>query len=242
MSTISTSLNLGSSYFTNDIYRRFLKPDAGPKEMVWIGRLVMAFFMVAVGFLALQLDSALQTFNILLSIGAGTGLLFILRWYWDRINAWSEISAMIISFVVSLFMQLNDFPGLEEWHKLVIGVGVTTIGWVAVTFLTPRNDPEKLVQFYNEIQPRGPGWEWTKRQPDAIKTRARSGQTMNASLMCMISACISVYSTMFGIGQLLQAQHLMGSLAISFALAAAFVCWRTWMKNFAKDRALASPE
>lgn len=232
MSTISTSLNLGSSYFTNDVYRRFINPQAEPKRLVTIGRIAMAGIMLLAGFLALQLQSALQTFNLLLSIGAGTGLLFILRWYWDRINAWSEISAMVISFVISVFMQLSDFPTLEDWHKLVISIAITTVGWIAVTLLTPREDAEKLVAFYNKIQPRGPGWEWTKAQPRAIKQRDRSGQTLHISLLCMILACISVYTTMFAIGRFLQANMQFGFVALVVAIASSAACFYYWQKHF----------
>jgi len=232
MSTMSTSLNLGSSYFTNDVYMRFVNPKAKPAQLVTIGRVAMAITMVAAGFLALQLESALQSFNILLSIGAGTGLLFLLRWYWDRINAWSEISAMIISFVTSLALQLGNFPNLLDWEKLLISVGVTTAGWIIVTLITPRDDPDTLVGFYNKVQPRGPGWEWTKAQPSATRERNRSAHTLHLSLACMVLGCTAVYSTMFAIGHALKSANQMAFIASAVAVISGGVCYRIWAQTF----------
>lgn len=146
MSTISTHLNWGSSYVVNDFYARFIKKDASEKEKVLVGRLSTFLMIVCAAFLALILEEARDAFNLLLQIGAGTGLLFILRWFWRRINPYSEITAMAVSFIIAVFFFLNDKMDnplivLETHWQLVAGVLVTTVSWVAVTLLTK---PSKL--------------------------------------------------------------------------------------------------
>jgi SSS family solute:Na+ symporter len=150
MSTISTQLNWGSSYVVNDFYVRFIKPEASEKRQVLVGRISTVVLMILSALIALALSNALQAFNILLQIGAGTGLLFILRWFWWRINAFSELAAMIISFMVAVYFEFFGPEDLDDYMKLLIGVGITTVGWLVVTFLTPPTDHKTLVDFYNE--------------------------------------------------------------------------------------------
>ena len=138
MSTISTHLNWGSSYIVNDFYIRFIKPSASQKEMVLVGRVSTVIMMFLAALLATVLEEAQEAFNLLLQIGAGTGLLFILRWFWSKINPWSEISAMTISFLIAIFFFINgklETPiiKMEDHWKLVTGVIITTITWVLVT-------------------------------------------------------------------------------------------------------------
>src|SRR5690554_2103805 len=156
MSTISTHLNWGSSYVVNDFYVRFMRKNASDKEQVTVGRTSTVIMMIFAGILALVLDEARDGFNILLSIGAGTGLLFILRWFWSRINPYSEIAAMAISFLIAAFFFINgkmETPMIEipGYMELVIGVIVTTIGWVAVTLLTKPSKAETLNSFNSLI-------------------------------------------------------------------------------------------
>ncbi len=181
MSTISTHLNWGSSYVVNDFYRRFVRPEATEKELVRVGRVSTVTLVVLAAALALQLENALQAFQILLQIGAGTGLLFLLRWFWWRINAWSEISAMVISFLVAMGFfiqhklesrQIEDLvsQGMERaaaaaqvgrmpaWQELLVGVAVTTIGWILVTLVTRPTEDSVLISFYRLTRPGGPGW------------------------------------------------------------------------------------
>lgn len=156
MSTISTHLNWGSSYVVNDFYARFIRPESSDKEQVLIGRISTILMMIFAALLALVLEEARDAFNLLLQIGAGTGLLFILRWFWSRINPYSEIAAMALSFVIALFFFVNgkmETPLVElagHW-QLVFGVVVTTIGWVAVTFMTKPSDEETLNSFNSLI-------------------------------------------------------------------------------------------
>ncbi|MDE0056393.1 MAG: Na+:solute symporter [Gammaproteobacteria bacterium] len=157
MSTVSTQLNWGASYVVNDFYRRFVAPEADERTLVLVGRLTTVLLMVLAGWLALYLESALQAFNVLLTIGAGTGLLFFLRWFWWRISAFSEIAAMAVSFVAALYFQFAELPGWTSWQRLVGGVAVTTVGWVLATYLCPRTDPAVLRRFYRRIRPGGGG-------------------------------------------------------------------------------------
>ena len=145
MSTISTHLNWGASYVVDDVYKRFLKPNATDAHYVAVGRAVTVALTLLALLVALALHNAMQAFQILLQIGAGTGLIFLLRWYWWRINAWGEIAAMAISFLVALYFQfvhvrLLGFPPLHPSLALVAGVLITTLGWLLVTFTTPPTD------------------------------------------------------------------------------------------------------
>ncbi|WP_370227549.1 sodium:solute symporter family protein [Mesoflavibacter sp.] len=152
MSTISTQLNWGSSYIVNDFYKRFLKPEATDKEQVLVGRISTVLLMLCAALFSFYLQSAADVFNLLLQIGAGTGLLFILRWFWSRINPYSEIAAMVISFLIAVFFFINgklDTPMVTiagHW-QLVLGVVITTFGWIIVTLLTQPTDAKTLATF-----------------------------------------------------------------------------------------------
>src|SRR5210317_116519 len=180
MSTISTHLNWGSSYVVNDFYKQQIKPGASEKELVAVGRITTVVLMVCSAALALFLTNALQLFDIILMFGAGTGLIFILRWFWWRINAWSEISAMIVSGVLSILFNFGSLgttffggDGLEgifpSWAKFPVVVLLTSIVWIAVTFLTSPEREETLDRFYKQTQPGGPGWK--TQQEKAISKR-----------------------------------------------------------------------
>jgi Na+/proline symporter len=191
MSTLSTHLNWGSSYVVNDFYLRFLKPEASDKELVAVGRISTVVLMVLSSFLALALSSALSAFAILLQIGAGTGLIFILRWFWWRINAYTEISAMIISFAVAIFFELInptlgwvDIPEGQSYLKLVYSVSITTVGWLLVTFLTQPEKDEVLLSFYRKVQPASLGWKKVlDRYPAEKQEKGRLGMEIGLMLV-----------------------------------------------------------
>ncbi len=158
MSTIATHLNWGSSYVVNDVYKRFVNPAASEKTLVNVGRLSTVVMMVFAALLSLQLTNAVQAFQIMLQIGAGTGLLFILRWFWWRINPWSELAAMVVSFIVTLALQLGSFAAAwAEYQRIVVGVAITTVAWVGVTLLTAPSDERVLREFVRRTNPGGPG-------------------------------------------------------------------------------------
>lgn len=162
MSTISTHLNWGASYFAFDFYKRFIRPESSEKELVWVGRLSIVVLMVLAGVFSLFLKDALSAFQILLQIGAGTGLIFILRWFWWRINAYSEISGMVISFIIALWFAFFQEPvfgfTFKSHEQLLLSVGLTTVVWIVITLLTKPTDTEVLLSFYKRVQPYGIGW------------------------------------------------------------------------------------
>lgn len=230
MSTVSTHLNWGSSYVVNDFYKRFLKPEASDKELVNVGRLSTVVLMGLSALLALALTNALQAFNILLQIGAGTGLIFILRWFWWRINAWSEISAMVISFFVALIFEFV-FPEIPSHIKLIAGVGITTAGWVVVTFLTRPTPHATLLSFYKLIKPHPTGWGAVIR-PAITTGELQRDEVLPGKLplelLCMIAGCFLVYGALFGIGFWLYGE--MGKAAIGAVVTAVsgFILVKSW--------------
>ncbi len=211
MSTMSTQLNWGASYFVNDFYRRFIRPEATEGQLVLVGRMVTPVLMLIACVLALFLETAMQAFHILLSIGAGTGLLFLLRWFWWRINAYSEIAAMIISFIVAFSFHLVDLPGWTHWEKLVVGVAITTVGWLLVTLMTPQTDPAVLRRFFRLVQPRGPGWRRVIEEARAAGEEivlTSAGYNMTDALLAFFMACLCGYGALFFIGSLIYGNYL----------------------------------
>ena len=203
MSTMSSQVNWGASYVVNDFYRRFLRPDAGEKELVAAGRVTTVLLMIIACTFALFLENALQAFGILLTIGAGTGLLFLLRWFWWRINAWSEISAMLISFAMALYFQFADLPGWSDWQRLLGGVVLTTLGWLTITLLTPATDTKKLREFVKLVKPGGRGWNRVKRDAERDGEDLEQGveaDNLPGALLNVLLASLAVYSTLFATG------------------------------------------
>lgn len=227
MSTLSTHLNWGSSYVVNDFYQRFINPDATEKQMVNVGRISTVLLMVFAALFALTLDNALEAFNILLQIGAGTGLIFILRWFWWRINAYTEIAGMFISFAVALGMKfIYPLLGLRElasWEVLLIGVAITTVGWLLVTFLTPPTDAAVLRRFYKKIHPGGPGWAPVEVNLPAEET-VGDGR-LAFGILAMLIGASAIYGALFATGYYLYG-NLTGTLvAGGFAVAGSVFLW-----------------
>ncbi len=225
MSTISTHLNWGSSYIVDDFYRRFLSPDLDERAYVRVGRISTVFLVILSSIVALWLENALQAFQILLQIGAGTGLVFLLRWFWWRINAWSEISAMIISFVVAVYFQFVHMRlGFEAWDPsltLVVGVAITTVGWLVTTFLTQPADEATLRAFHAKIRPLGGGWRAVVGDQEQD-----SKESISAPLLGWFLGCVLVYGALFGTGMLLYGRMVAGSIAIIVAVGAAIGMFR----------------
>jgi len=217
VSTISTSLNWGASYFVNDFYCRFLHPEASGKRQVLVGRVVTVALMAAAGTLAMALESAMQAFRLLLTIGAGTGLLFLLRWFWTRINAWSEIAAMVLSFAVSLFFEFGPFEELMAWQKLVYSVAFTTLGWVGVTLLTSPADEQTLAAFKAR----------KAVEPGEIKR----------GLYAAALSTIAIYGALFVVGAILFGNYgIAAGLAVITGAATLVV-----MRLFRKKSVMAAP-
>jgi len=200
-STIETHLNWGTSYLVHDFYRRFLKPGETEKHYVLVGRLTTAGLMVCAALLTFALDTAKESFDLILSIGAGTGLLYILRWFWWRINAWSEIAAMVSSFVLALGFFIARKYGfvVQSEVSLVITIVASTIVWMTVTYLAPQTDNARLVSFYKLIRPSGPGWKDIRAQCGT--TAAPDSLTL--ALVGWMLGVTFVYAALFGVGSFL---------------------------------------
>ncbi|NHE56827.1 sodium:solute symporter family protein [Cyclobacterium plantarum] len=234
MSTLSTHLNWGSSYVVNDFYSRFIKPQASDKELVAVGRISTVGLMVLAALLATVLSNALEAFNILLQIGAGTGLIFILRWFWWRINAYTEISAMIVSFIVAIYFEsihnkLGFWPIPDEmaYLKLVFGVSLTTLTWVAVTLLTKPEDDKVLLSFYRKVRPAS--WGWKKLLAKYPDEKEEVGQ-LPMEIGLMLIASIMVYAALFAAGFWIYGQVIAASTATLIAIIGGFLVFRGWKK------------
>lgn len=210
MSTISTHLNWGSSYLVNDLWVRYIRPEAPPAEQVRIGRWSTLILMVLAILLSLLLSSALEAFGILLQIGAGTGLIYILRWFWWRINAWTEIAGMVISFLVALYFAfVHARLGLEPvpTHiQLVIGVLITTAGWILVTLATAPESQAVLSRFYTLIRPAAIGWKPVIKSglaSESIRQDQVNPGKLPMQILAMVVGCFLVYAVLFAIGYLL---------------------------------------
>ena len=153
-STVAAHLNLGSAYVVNDFWKRFVRPSAGDRELIWVGRAAMLALLLLGCALAPHLKSAKAAFDLMLLIGAGSGAIFLLRWFWMRINAWTELTGMFVSFAVAFVLQLG-FPELVLWQKMLITIAVTSVSWLAVTFLTPPTDAATAVRFKAAVRADG---------------------------------------------------------------------------------------
>jgi Na+/proline symporter len=245
MSTVSTHLNWGSSYVVNDFYLRFLKPDASQKELVWVGRVSTCILMISAGALALFLNSSTQLFNIILMMGAGTGLLFILRWFWWRINAVSEIVALIVSFSVSLILYLmkpeyvdkmaNVLAGgyLDSGNfKIVFGVLITTIAWVTATLVTKPAKKETLYKYCELVNP-SIGWKKIFDQAEAEGTPIISEHKPNdiaVGILCMVLGSMLVYATLFATGYWIYGETTPAVISTVIAVISAIGIILTWNK------------
>jgi SSS family solute:Na+ symporter len=210
VSTLSTHLNWGTSYLVHDFYRRFIKSNADEKHYVAVGRVVTALLMVLAVALTFVLETAQANFALLLSIGAGTGLLYLLRWFWWRINAWSEISAMASSFLVAVgfFIARKMGSTIPEHVSLLITVATTTIVWVAVTLMTKPTSRETLVSFYTLVRPAGPGWKSIRAETGL----AASPDSLPMSLLGWVLGCTFVYAALFGAGSFLYGKTSQGAV------------------------------
>ena len=245
MSTISTHLNWGSSYIVNDFYVRFLNKGADQKSQVTVGRISTVILMIMAAVLALFLTSAMDAFNILLQIGAGTGLLFLLRWFWWRINAYSEIVAMIVSFVIAFYFEIIYDGGLEPYQRMCIGVAITTIAWMVATFITKPTNMETLKNFYTLIRPNQNGWQpvishlntataefyGNKNLLTIGKTQTNDTSAVHLTesrlaqeILMMFLGCIMIYAALFSTGQFLYGAYIYAIvLAVISIICAVFI-------------------
>ena len=237
MSTIASHLNWGSSYVVNDFYKRFFEPEASEKKLVLLGRITTVLLMLFSCLVALLLSNALQAFAILLQIGAGTGLLFILRWFWYRINIYSEISAMIISFLVAFYLQIIHprigFDPISTEGQLILGVAITTFSWILITYMTPEEDKEVLRDFYKKIQPGGKGWKKVVDQAkdDGIDLIGKKeAWDVPTGILCMVLGCFFIYSILFSIGYFLYSEYTFAIILLTVSIVSLFFLQKAWKR------------
>jgi SSS family solute:Na+ symporter len=220
-STILTHLNWGSSYLVHDFYRRFIAPDAAEKHYVMAGRIATVGLYVVAAFLSLLLESAQEAFEILISVGAGTGLLYLLRWFWWRINAWTEVVAMVSSFAVSIvfFVLRKTGNGLPFAQTVLISVAFTTICWLIAAYVTAPTSRERLIDFYRKVHPSGPGWRVIREAAGISEAEAaRHSDPMGKATVGWIAGCATIWSSLFAIGN-----FLYGRTQLALILTAVFV-------------------
>jgi Na+/proline symporter len=225
-STILTHLNWGASYLVHDFYRRFVRRDGSEAHYVWVGRLAtVGLFLGSAGTVYL-LDSAKDSFDIILQIGAGTGLLYLMRWFWWRINAWCEVAAMVSSFAISvaiLLLKKGQVMELNTYQALLLTIAVTTVSWVLTAYLAPATDRATLIAFYRRVRPFGPGWR-------VIREAAGVGQTEEAeaarheniplALVGWVAGCVVVWTSLFAVGSVLYGRWMQAGLLVAvFAVA-----------------------
>jgi Na+/proline symporter len=210
-STILTHLNWGASYLVHDFYRRFLIKNADEKHYVLAGRIAtILIFFVSSG-LVFFLDSAKNTFDIILQIGAGTGLIYLLRWFWWRINAWCEVVAMVSSFVISIVITLlnkklgtPESPYLSTHLSLIVTILFTTVCWLLTAYLTPQTDRKVLYEFYKKVRPFGPGWERIRKELGISKKEATAThENIPLGLLGWVAGCTVIWSALFTVGNFL---------------------------------------
>ncbi|KAB5482794.1 sodium:solute symporter family transporter, partial [Flagellimonas hadalis] len=242
MSTISTQLNWGSSYIVYDFYKERVNPQASEKRLVAVGRISTVGLMVLSALLALLLQNALQLFEILLVFGAGTGLIFILRWFWWRINAWSEITAMFISGILSLVLKLTplgdylfatDTGLMPDWAEYPMVVLVTTIAWLIATYATSPESKEVLYNFCRKIEPGGPGWKKVEQQgrADGVELNSTGKKwSVPSGILAMIVGTVLIYSILFATGYWIYGRLMGASILTVVAIVSGTVLIMTWKK------------
>ncbi|MEP5338187.1 MAG: sodium:solute symporter family protein [Algibacter sp.] len=242
MSTISTQLNWGSSYIVYDFYKQQVNPNASEKRLVAVGRISTIVLMVFSAVLALLLQNALQLFELLLVFGAGTGLIFILRWFWWRINAWSEITAMFASGIISILLKLtpigaylfNSETGVfEDYLEYPFVVLITTIIWLIATYITQPESKKVLQDFYKKIQPGGPGWAKVIQDADSENITLKDSDeawSIPSGILAMLLGCILIYSCMFATGYWIYGDYNYAIALTMSALISGYLLTRTWKK------------
>lgn len=251
MSTVSTQINWGASYLVNDFYARFINPKASEAKKVLAGRIFTIFLLSFSIIMALYLENALQAFHYMIIIGAGTGLIYILRWFWWRINAWSELSAMagavffsviVIIIEQSIMIRLdqntvklfNITMDLAFWDaiKFVIIVVLNTIVWLTVTYLTKPSDEIVLIKFYEKIRPGGPGWKYISEKTSISADELKKDWNVPIGLLCMSLGCVSIFGILFSTGHLIYGNMLYFWITLIIALISSVFLFRLWGKIF----------
>tara|TARA_E500000178_G_scaffold353566_1_gene419825 strand:- start:1946 stop:3742 length:1797 start_codon:yes stop_codon:yes gene_type:complete len=242
MSTISTHLNWGSSYVVNDFYKALINDDGDERALVNVGRFSVICLMIVSSLLALMLNNAFQLFQIILMFGAGTGSIFILRWFWWRINAWSEIAAMICSGVVSILFEFTPIGSMifsedliQPYFKFPMVVLITTFVWLVVTFMTKPDDDETLVKFYKKTKPGGPGWKRIKELAKLNESENNSEWIVPRGVICMILGCFAIYSALFSTGYFIYGEIINGIICLASTIIFSFILFNISKKILSNE-------
>ncbi len=224
VSTIVTHLNWGASYLVHDFWRRFVRTDADERHYVTMGRIITVLLMIVGGALTFVLETAQQSFQLLLSIGAGTGLLYLLRWFWWRVNAWCEIAAMVASFSAALGFFIAQKQGvvMASHTPLLATVGITTVVWIITAFVSPPTDRATLLSFYRQVRPAGPGWADVRAEAQLPP----SPDSLPQAFLAWMLGCLMVYGALFGTGSLLY-----GHTTIAVFWIVVFVVSALWLSR-----------
>jgi hypothetical protein len=216
-STILTHLNWGASYLVHDFYRRFIRQDAAERHYVLAGRIATVLLFLLSSAMVFALDTAQASFNLILQIGAGTGLLYLVRWFWWRVTAWCEIVAMVSSFGISLIFFLLSRNGVTigTAKGLIITIATTTICWIVTAYAGPPTEEQALTNFYRKVRPPGPGWKPVRALAGAPADEA--GDNIPLSLLGWVAGCMMIWSALFTVGN-----FLYGRLGYAFGLMGVF--------------------
>ncbi|PHX58639.1 MAG: Na+:solute symporter [Opitutia bacterium] len=220
-STILTHLNWGSSYLVHDFYRRFINKDATEGHYINVGRLSTVVLYVFAAVLSLFMTSAQQAFEVLLSIGAGTGLIYIARWFWWRVSAWCEIVAMVMSLVTSLAVPLL-MPDTGFATRTIVQVTITTLAWLITAYVGPETDRATLIAFYRKVKPVGPGWTDIRAAAGVTDAEVAQENRIGSALLGWISGCVVIWSSLFAIGNFLYSSGDPTRLKMAWILTAVF--------------------
>ncbi|MFH0992654.1 MAG: sodium:solute symporter family protein [bacterium] len=239
-STILTHLNWGASYLVHDFYRRFIRKDGTEKHYVAAGRIATIVLFFFSSGLVFFLDSAKDAFDIILQVGAGTGLLYLIRWFWWRVNAWSEVVAMISSFVISILLLILGKNGvvLSTHVALLITIAFTTISWIVTAFVGPETDRQTLIEFYKKVRPFGPGWKRIREESEISDDGSRTaGENIPLGLLGWFAGCTAIWSALFTVGNILYGRTdyaiMLGIVFLISSMALYFVVNKLWTDNSA---------
>jgi Na+/proline symporter len=244
-STNLTHLNWGASYLVHDFYRRFLKKDATEKHYVRAGRLATVVLFLVAGGLVFVLETAKDSFDIILQVGAGTGLLYLVRWFWWRVNAWCEVNAMISSFGFSILILILRKAGvvIPTHYALILTVLATTAVWMLTAFFGPQTDPQTLVKFYKKVRPFGPGWEPIRKQAGISKAEIKSTcDNFPVALVGWVSGSLTIWSALFMVGNFLYGRTTYALVLLGVFILSGLVLLRVVNMLWTKDSAGPAPE
>src|SRR5439155_25045710 len=233
-STILTHLNWGESYLVHDFYRRFISRDADERHYVAVARIVTLLLFLCSSAVVYLLDTAKGAFDIILQVGAGTGLLYLVRWFWWRVNAWCEAVAMVSSFLVSVAFVVAVRNGVEVGTHvaLVFTVMITTVCWVVTAYVGAPTDRAVLIEFYRRVRPPGPGWRAIRREAGVLERDVSTGGNIPLALVGWVSGCITIWSALFTVGTLLYGRMLqtvtLCAILIASGLTLIYVTRRLW--------------